>query len=211
MPRSAKAKKADRDTLVQRAFRLEWLTAGWMVVEAVIAVGSGVAANSLTLVAFGADSVIELISACVLLWRLSVDLRQGNEFSERAEHIASKLGGVLLFALALYVAASGAWSLWSRTGQEFSTTGLVLAVVATPTMYFLAKAKLRIAGEIDSSALRADAVESITCCYLSIAVVAGLVVQLFLNAWWIDGVTALAFVPFLLREGWEAWEGKEHD
>ncbi len=56
-----------RATLVRRAFQLEWLTAAWMLIEAAIAIGSGLAAHSLSLIAFGADSLIELTSAGVLL------------------------------------------------------------------------------------------------------------------------------------------------
>ena len=84
----------------RRYVRLEWLTIGWMTVEAVVAISAGVAAGSLVLVAFGLDSVIELASAGLLMWRLSVELRHGQKFSEHAERIAGRIGGALLFALA---------------------------------------------------------------------------------------------------------------
>lgn len=201
--------QVERSVLVLRAVRLEWLTAAWMVIEAAVAIGSGVAAQSLTLMAFGADSIIELLSAAVLLWRLTSEIRDGEEFSRSAERRASRIGGVLLLALALYVVASATWSLWSGRGQEFSIPGLTLAVVAVPVMYFLAKAKLRIADQIDSRALRADAAESTACGYLSLIVVVGLIAQAILSAWWIDGVSALVFVPFLLREAREAWTSED--
>lgn len=195
-----------RDRLVRRAFRLEWLTAGWMAIEAAVAIGSGMAAHSLTLIAFGADSIIELLSAAVLLWRLAVEMKHGEGISEATERLASKIGGVLLFLLTLYVTASAAWSLWNRQGQEFSTAGLAIAVVAIPAMFLLAKAKLRIADQIESRALRADAIESVTCGYLSLVVVVGLLAELILRAWWIDAASALALVPFLVKEAREAWE-----
>src|SRR6201993_2679507 len=92
-----------RPDLVRRAFRLEWLTAAWMAVEAAVAIGSGIAARRLSLIAFGADSLIELASAGVLLWRLHVEISQGAEFPERIEQRASQIGGALLFVLAAYV------------------------------------------------------------------------------------------------------------
>lgn len=196
----------DRDRLVRQAFRLEWLTAGWMAVEAAVAIGSGVAARSLTLIAFGADSIVELLSAAVLLWRLAVEIRHGEAFSEAAERLASKIGGALLFLLMLYVIASAAWSLWNRQGQEYSAAGLAIAVAAIPAMLLLARAKLRIADEIGSRALRADAIESVTCGYLSLVVVGGLLAQLLLKAWWIDAVSALCLLPFLVKETREAWK-----
>src|SRR3974377_2067289 len=109
--------QVDRATLVRQAFWLEYLTLAWMTVEAVVAIGSGVVANSLTLVAFGIDSFIELASACVLVWRLNVELRRGEAFAERAEQTASKIGGGLLFALAAYVVASAAWKIVDRRGR----------------------------------------------------------------------------------------------
>ena len=205
------AMQPDRSALVQEAFRIEWLTAAWMAIEAVVAIWSGIAAHSLSLIAFGADSVIELLSAVVLLWRLTVEIRHGEEFSEKIEHRASKIGGALLFALAIYVVGSAAWALWNREGQEFSAVGLGLTVAAIPIMVFLAKAKLRIAAQIGSLALRADAVESITCGYLSFTIVVGLIAQLALGAWWVDGVTSLVIVGFLIKEGREAWQGDDDD
>src|SRR5258708_11951309 len=87
-----------REGLIRRAFWLEWITAGWMLIEAAVAIGSGVAAHSLTLIAFGADSVIELLSACLLLWRLSVEVRAGGEISGATERMAARVGASLLLA-----------------------------------------------------------------------------------------------------------------
>lgn len=124
-----------RAALIRRAFTLEWITVAWMMVEAAVAVGSGIVSHSLTLVAFGIDSVIELASAGVLMWRLTVEIKQGREFSEAAEERASKIAGALLFALPLYVVGSALWSFWHRQGAEFSVPGLLVALVAIPTMY----------------------------------------------------------------------------
>jgi divalent metal cation (Fe/Co/Zn/Cd) transporter len=180
-----------------------------MVIEAAVAIRSGFAARSLTLTAFGVDSVIELLSACVLLWRLNVELRLGGEFPEATEHRAARIGALLLAVLSLYVVVSGVWRLWLGEGQYFSLPGLILAAVALPLMYFLARAKLRLAEALPSASLRADAVESVACAYLSGIVIIGLLAQLALGAWWIDGASALLLVPFLIREAREAWEEGE--
>jgi divalent metal cation (Fe/Co/Zn/Cd) transporter len=161
------------------------------------------------LLAFGIDSVIELASAAVLVWRLTVELRHGQAFAETAERTASRIGGALLFALAAYVVVAAGWKLWTQQGAEFSLPGLVVTVLAIPIMYFLARRKLAVAEALGSRALRADAVESITCGWLAFVVVAALVAQLLLGAWWVDAVASLAVVWFLIREGREAWEGEE--
>ena len=201
--------RSDRLPLIREAFRLEWLTIGWMTVEAVVAIGAGVTAGSLVLVAFGLDSVIELASAGVLMWRLSIELRRGQKFSEHAERIASRIGGALLFVLAAYVTAAAVWQLWNRTGEEFSWPGFLVALIAIPAMRYLARRKIAIAEKIGSRALRADAMEAVTCGWLSFVVVASLAAQWLLGAWWIDGVGSLAIVYFLVKEGRESWWGDE--
>jgi divalent metal cation (Fe/Co/Zn/Cd) transporter len=195
----------NRIDLVRQAFWLEWLTIAWMMIEAGVALWSGYAAHSITLLAFGFDSVVELTSAGVLVWRLTVELRRGQAFSEEVERRASKIGGALLFALATYVVISAIWSLWMQRAEEFSMPGLLVAMAAIPIMYFLAIRKINIAEQIGSRALRADAVESITCGWLSVMVVLGLTAQYLIGAWWIDSATSLAIVWFLVKEGREAW------
>jgi divalent metal cation (Fe/Co/Zn/Cd) transporter len=200
---------SDRAILVREAFRLEWLTVAWVAIEAVVGTATGITAGSLVLMAFGLDSVIELASAGVLIWRLSVELRHGHHFWERAERTASRLGGALLFALAAYVTGAAIWSLWTHGGQEFSLPGLIIAGLAIPAMRYLAQRKIVIAEKIGSRALRADAMEAVTCGWLAFVVVASLAAQWQFGAWWIDGVASLAIVWLLLKEGREAWAGEQ--
>ena len=199
----------DRRALIEAAFRLEYMTLAWMIVEAAVAIGAGVAAYSITLLAFGIDSLIELASAGVLIWRLTVELRRGAAFAGDAERRASRTGGALLFALAAYVVVAAAWSLWMGRGQEFSWPGLAVSLAALPIMWVLSRRKLRLADALGSRALRTDAVESIACGWLSLVVVIGLLAQLAFGAWWVDAVTSLALVWFLVKEGREAWEGED--
>jgi divalent metal cation (Fe/Co/Zn/Cd) transporter len=197
-----------RTVLVRRAFRLEYLTVAWMVVEAGVAIGAGIGARSVSLLVFGIDSVIELVSAGVMIWRLGIELRRGRVVAEAAERAASRIGGGLLLALAAYVVVAAGWNLWMRRGQEFSLPGLVISIVAMPVMWLLSRQKLRVADGLGSGALRADAVEGVACAWLSLAVVIGLLAQFVLGAWWIDSITSVVIAWFLVREGLEAWEGE---
>jgi divalent metal cation (Fe/Co/Zn/Cd) transporter len=196
---------ASRLPLIQQAFRLEWLTIGFVSIEAAVSIAAGIMANSLVLLAFGLDSVIELASAGVLVWRLSVELRHGQKFSEAAERLASRIGGGLLFALAAYVTIAAGWRLWTQTGEEFSLPGFIVALIAIPAMRYLARRKIAISEKIGSRALRADAMEAVTCGWLSLVVVVSLAAQWLIEAWWIDGIGSLAIVWFLVKEGREAW------
>ena len=199
----------ERANLIRRAFRLEYLTLAWMTVEAIVGIGAGLAAGSLVLTAFGIDSLIELASAGVLIWRLRVELRHGETFAEAAEKLASRISGALLFALAFYVVASAGWKLWTGTGGEFSTTGLLLSMAAIPIMYALSRRKLDLAMALGSRALRADAIESLTCGWLAFVVIAALAAQWAFGVWWVDPVASLAVVWLLVREGREAWAGED--
>jgi divalent metal cation (Fe/Co/Zn/Cd) transporter len=198
-----------RTALIRQAFRLEFVTLAWMAIEAVVAIGAGIAAGSLVLTAFGIDSVIELASAGLLVWRLTVELRHGQALAESAERVAARIGGVLLFALAAYVVVTAGWKLWTGQGAEFSLPGLILCVLTIPIVYVLARRKLTLAAALGSRALRADAVESITCGWLAFVVVGALIAQLLTGAWWIDPVASLGVVWFLVREGREAWSGED--
>ena len=208
-PRLSSPLASDRQLLIREAFRLEWFTIGWMTVEAVVAIIAGVTPGSLVLLAFGLDSVIELASAGVLMWRLFIELRHGQEFSESAERAASRIGGALLFLLAIYVTVAAVWRLWTGSGEEFSWPGFIVALVAIPAMRYLAQRKIAIADQIGSRALRADAIEAVTCGWLSFVVVVTLAAQWLFGAWWIDGVGSLAIVGFLVKEGREAWSGDQ--
>jgi divalent metal cation (Fe/Co/Zn/Cd) transporter len=197
-----------RTALISEAFRLEYTTLAWMIVEAAVAIGSGLAAASLLLLAFGIDSLIELASAAVLVWRLNVELRRGEVFAQDAETTAARIGAVLLFALAIYVVVAAGWKLWTRQGGDFSLSGLVLSAAAIPIMYVLSRRKLKLANALGSRALRTDAVESITCGWLAFVVVGGMIAQFLIDAWWLDPLASLAIVWFLVREGREAWKGE---
>ena len=198
-----------RVQLLRQAHRLEWISAGWLLIEFIVALIAGITAHSLLLLAFGIDRAIELVSAGVLIWRLSVELIGRTEFPSAVEHRASRIAGGLLFALAIYVVVSSAWGLITHQAAEFSAFGLALSAIAMPVMYILSRRKLALAEKLGSRALRADAIESIACCWLALAVCIGLFVQFVSGAWWIDEISSLAIVYLLVREGLEAWEGDE--
>ena len=158
------------------ALRLEALTIAWMVVEAAVSVGAALAAGSLLLVAFGVDSVIELISAGMLYHRLSQESREADEAAsfDALERKTATIGGYLLIGLAAYVMFQSAHGLLHRQSAESSWWGIGITIIASIGMPLLAKAKLRIADEINSRALRTDAIESLTCGYLARVALLGL-------------------------------------
>jgi divalent metal cation (Fe/Co/Zn/Cd) transporter len=205
--------RASRAHAVRLALLLTYITLGWMTIEGAAALLLGWAAKSLLLEAFGIDSVIELFSAAVLLWRLRVE-SSGTATSEHVnlvEHRAARLIGYSLYALVIYVVLNSAYGLFVTkriTDTHESVWGVLIGLVAKIGMPILAAYKLKVAARLNSPALRADAIESITCGYLSIVLMIGLAATWLLGWWWLDSVAALALIPFLIKEAGAAIRGE---
>jgi divalent metal cation (Fe/Co/Zn/Cd) transporter len=192
---------------VRSGIWIELVTIVWMTMEAGVAITVGFATRSVSLKGFGFDSIIELIAGGILLWRLLVEERGGSlERIEQAERRASWVTAISLFVLALYIVSDSALAFFTRTRPESSWWGIGLAVVAAIGMPLLWKGKLRIAKRIGSAALKADAACSITCGYMSLTLLAGLLLNRFFGWWWADPLAACGLVYFLVREGREAWQ-----
>lgn len=192
-----------RDAVIRRGRMLEYLTVGWNLVEAVIAIGAGAAAGSTALVGFGIDSLIESASGGVMLWRL-----QAGEKGERREQLALRLVGISLLALALYVAWDASWTLYRREAPDESLVGIGLAVVSLIVMPILARAKRKVAGKLGSRSMEADSRQTDICAYLSAILLAGLGLNAWLEWWWADPVAGLVMVPIIAKEGIDAFRGE---
>src|SRR2546430_14814987 len=198
---------------VRLALLLTYITLGWMTIEGAASLLLGWASKSLLLEAFGIDSVIELFSAGVLLWRLRIE---ASGFADEArveavERRAARLVGYSLYALVAYVVLNSGYGLFIAkriTDTYESVWGILIGAVAKVGMPILAGYKLKVAARLNSPALRADAMESIICGYLSIVLMVGLAATRVLGWWWLDSVAALALIPFLIKEGRAAIHGE---
>ena len=191
---------------VRRGVRLEWFTIIYNSLEGLIALAAGFLSGSIALVGFGFDSAIEVTSGTALLWRLRGDASERTR--ERHEAAALRIVGVCFLVLALYVSYDALQSLVSREAPGRSLPGIVLAVASLIVMPLLALAKRRVAGHIASAALTADARQTQLCTYLSGILLCGLVLNASLGWWWADPVAALAMVPIIAKEGWDALRGR---
>jgi divalent metal cation (Fe/Co/Zn/Cd) transporter len=192
---------------IRSGIRIEVLTIIWMVMEMALSIAAGIAAHSILLTAFGMDSLIELISGGILLWRLLVENRVGDlERIERAEHRAAWVVAISLGLLSAYVLSSSIYGLISRSKPESSIIGMGVSVAAILIMPYLAITKRRISKRIKSEALAGDAINSITCAYMAGTVLAGLGLNTLFGWWWIEYVAAILFLFWLVRETWEAFQ-----
>ena len=195
-----------RAAAIHRGLNLEYFTVAWNLLEAAIALVSGTVAGSIALIGFGLDSLIEVSSGGILLWRLHAD--HDEERRERVERNALKLVGVSLLLLAAYVAGDSVISLVGRKAPERSLPGIVLAIASLIAMPLLARAKRGVASALGSPALQADSRQTDICAYLSAVLLLGLLLNATLGWWWADPVAGLVMVPLIGYEGSAALRGK---
>ena len=194
----------ERARLERRTRLLAWGGIAWHVVEFAIALAAGLAASSIALIGFGADSLIEALAGGVVLW-LFTGTRRGSSSAERR---AQQLIAVSFFLLAGYVSVEALRALVNADHPAASWVGIGLAAFTAPTMPLLAYAKRRLGNQLHSSATVKEAAQTQLCAYLSIALLLGLGANALAGWWWADPLTALVITAVAMREGRESWRGE---
>jgi divalent metal cation (Fe/Co/Zn/Cd) transporter len=197
-------KKQRKNT--HRGRKLEYFTILWNALEAGLAIYAGIAARSVSMVGFGADSFIEVISGGAVLWRMSITHEDPRR--ERRERIALRIVSLCLLVLAGYIALESTLDLVHKEKPESSKIGIVITSASIVVMPLLSKYKKKVGENLRSPAMSADARQTQFSLYMSIIVLAGLAANAALGWWWADPVAALAMVPFIAKEGWDNFCGK---
>jgi divalent metal cation (Fe/Co/Zn/Cd) transporter len=192
-----------RSHLERRARRLAWGGNAWHLIEFAIAIGAGISAGSIALVAFGIDSLIEFAAGGVIVWLFS----GGRGASESAERRAQQMIALSFFVLAVYVVIESVRA-FAGAHPEASRVGIGLAAVTAPTMPLLANAKRRVGHQLGSRATVSEGSQNMLCAYLSVALLVGLGANALLGWWWADPLAGLVIAAAAVREGREAWRGK---
>lgn len=198
--------RSNRAAAVRRGQHLEYFTIGYNSLEGLIAITAGLIAGSIALVGFGFDSLIEVTSGSILLWRLHADVDETRR--ERIEEISLRLVGACFILLAVYVSFDSVKSLIRREAPEESIVGIVLAAVSVVVMPLLVRAKRKVARSINSGALMADSKQTELCTYLSALLLLGLLLNALFGWWWADPIAALIMVPIIVKEGLEGLRGE---
>ncbi len=198
---------------VRRGIRIEIVTLIYMSFEAALSILAGVLAHSVLLAAFGADSLIELLSGAILLWRLRVEAAQSAQSApgdlgqvQKAEKRAAGWTAVLLGLLCVYILVTSIYGLAVHSQAESSLLGIAVSAAAVVFMPYLASQKKGIARELHSQALAEDATASITCAFMAGTVLAGLALNSLFHWWWVEDIAALVFLYWLVGETREAFE-----
>ncbi|MEV6595607.1 cation transporter [Actinoplanes sp. NPDC051346] len=194
-----------RAELNRRSLHLAYATAGYNLLEGVVAVGAGAAASSTALLGFGLDSFVEVSSALVVIWQFR------SRVPEARERLALRLIAVSFFPLAAWVTVDAARSLLGAERADTSPVGIAIAATSVVVMPLLVWAKRRTGRELGSATVVADSTQTLLCTYLSVIVLVGLLLNATLGWWWADPVAALVIAAVAVREGVEAWRGEQCD
>ncbi len=195
----------DRHVFAQRGKRLEYFTIVWNSLEGIVAVVAGILAGSISLVGFGVDSFIEVVSGAALLWRLSVDAEK--HLRDRSEQVTLRIVGACFLALAAYVGYEAATNLIDKKASKQSLPGIIIACLSLVVMPLLSHAKRRVGALLESAAMNADAKQTEFCTYLSVILLGGLLLNAVSDLWWADPVAALIMVPIIAKEGVDGLRG----
>ena len=197
----------DRAALERRARLLAWSGNAWHFIEFAIALGAGMAAGSVALIAFGIDSVIEALAGGVIVWLFS----GGRGSSHTAERRAQQLIAASYAILVVYIGVEATRDLLGAHHPEVSWVGIGLAAFTAPTMPLLARAKRNVGRKLNSSATVSEASQNMICAYLSIALLLGLLANALLGWWWADPAAALVIAAVAAREGIDSWRGDSYE
>jgi divalent metal cation (Fe/Co/Zn/Cd) transporter len=199
----------ERLATVRHGRRLEYFTVGWNAIEGLVAVVAGATAGSISLVGFGVDSFIEVMSGLALLWRMSVDADACRR--ERNEKRALRVVGFCFVLLAAYIVYESGGDLWSKRAPEHSVPGIILACVSLVVMPLLSRAKRKVGNALGSPAMHADARQTEFCTYLSGILLLGLLLNASFGLWWADPAAGLVMAPMIAKEAVDGLRGKGCD
>ncbi len=189
--------------LYRKGLWLEYFTVGYNVLEAILAITFGSLNNSIALIGFGLDSIVESLSGPVLIWRLQQHNRLDREIEEKIERQATKLVAITFWILGIYVLFESGKKLITQEVAQPSIVGILLAIASLIIMPILAWQKYQTGKAINSKALIADSKETLVCSWLSLALLVGLSCNYWFGFWQADPLVGLTIVIFLLKEGWE--------
>jgi divalent metal cation (Fe/Co/Zn/Cd) transporter len=190
--------------LIRRGYLLEYLTLVWNVVGFFVVIWSGIQANSIALVGFALDSVIEIGSSVVVLWQFA-DLA-----NKKREILSLRLIGTAFFVLATYLGLESIRSLLEQNRPETSVIGIIWLTGTFISMSLLAWGKAVTGEQLDNPVLKSEARVTFVDAFLAASVLLGLLLTAWLGWWWADAIAALVIVFYAFKEGWHAWGESGH-
>lgn len=201
----AKVRTATWHHVARKALLLSWFSMFWMTAEGAFGLIAGLRASSISLIGWALSSVVEGLASVIVIWRLT----GSRTLSQSSERTAQKAVAISFWLLAPYVAIESVVHLIAHVESSSSRLGIILTTLSLIIMPLLGRAKLRLGRELESAATAGEGTQNLLCAYLAAAVLVGLAANALFGAWWLDPIIGLGVAVIAVREGREAWRGKD--
>lgn len=188
--------------LHKKALSLSYFTIGYNVLEGIISIFAGLLAGSIALIGFGLDSFVESSSGSVMIWRFRKHGKISEEEEEKVEKKAIRFVAYSFFILGAYVLYESVKKLYFHEIPDPSLLGIIIAIVSIIVMPVLFYMKYQTGESINSRSLVADSKQTLTCVFLSVALLIGLGLNYLYGLWQADPIVGLVIVIFLIKEGY---------
>lgn len=199
----------ENNNTLGKSIKIEYLSTLWMLIEFIVALYSGIMSKSILLIAFGLDSLLEIIAGSILIWRLKKEANGANgKTIEKIEKITSRLVGWILILLSIYVTITSLFNLFGHGVADDSISGIIIAILSLLIMPFFIIKKRRYGKILTSGALIEDSYCNVTCAYIAGTVLVGMILNSLFGLWWSDSVASLVLVYFIFTEGLEGVKGE---
>jgi hypothetical protein len=192
--------------LLNTALLLSIITIVYNVVEGIISVYFGLDDEALSLLGFGSDSFVEVISGVGIAHMVFRMKRTSVEQRDKFERQALRITGVGFYILTIGIVTGAIINIIQQSKPETTLPGLVISSVSILTMFFLMRYKLSVGKKLNSDAIIADANCTKSCLYLSIVLLASSGLYEILKIGYIDILGSLGIAWFAFKEGREAFE-----
>ena len=197
----------ERGKYLRKARKVQVYNVIYDTIEVVVSLIAGFSSGSAALIGWGLDSVIEVVSAGTLWWRLNGEVKGIDEKRVRKREKATLYVIAISFLLvSAFITYDSISKLIAQNPPSWSTAGIVILVISLVVNPILIWYKYRYGKKLDSKELIADSKDTFVCLYQTIAVLGGLLAVRYLDWWWADPVAAFLIVPYALKEGWEAFQ-----
>lgn len=198
--------KQDKNKLLKIALWLAIITIVYNIAEGIISVYYGISDETLSLLGFGVDSLVEVISGIGILHMVGKLRRTGDESTDQFERTALRITGFAFYLLAAGLFAGAVINIINGYQPQTTVPGIIISLLSIASMYFLMRYKLVIGKKLNSDAIIADAFCTRTCFYLSIILLVSSLLYEFFRISYIDVAGSLGIAYFAIREGIESFQ-----
>lgn len=193
-------------SLLNGALALGLMTVGYNIIESVVSIWFGLHDDTLALLGFGVDSLVEVTSGAGIVHMLLRMRTNPVASRDRFERQALRITGWGFYLLAAGMALGALLNAFQGRHPTTTIPGILVSAVSIATMWWLMSAKMKVGKALHSDAIIADAKCTATCLWLSILLLASSVLYELFHVGLVDAVGSLGIAWFAWREGKESLE-----